>query len=308
MLAYQKFERVNLAIDAVYYSRPYHPDNDLWARTFAVELLNSKLKRHLVFTDIQAGATSQPYVRTGPEDTTLELHYLGNGRYRNADSVLASQVPVIENTDSFYLAIAAALTPEERVVLGMGSAVDINGLRTTLGDRIAAQRSPNGELHLDQAKLVAYERDVILSPGLKADHLGIYHLEGKQFLPLNDRVFQIEYDAHKQKFKLALPDDSPVDAPTLEHNEAGAWRLSMEEPLEWSAEKSFRRLGHGMHAWSDQSIKDVLAIAGVSEGGLRQVHRNNLVPPPLLVDTCQRFNLLDEINVFVEKMQQLCEC
>jgi hypothetical protein len=27
-------------------------------------------------------------------------------------------------------------------------------------------------LHLDQAKLVAYERDVILSPGLKADHLG----------------------------------------------------------------------------------------------------------------------------------------
>lgn len=303
LLAYQKFERVNLAIDAVYYSRPYHPDNDLWARTFAVELLNSKLKRHLVFTDIQAGTTSQPYIRTGPDDTTLELHYLGNGRYRNADSTLASQVPVIENTDSFYLAIAAALTPEERVVLGMGSAVDINGLRTTLGDRIAAQRSPNGELHLDQAKLVAYERDVILSPGLKADHLGIYHLEGKQFLPLNDRVFQIEYDAHKQKFKLALPDDSPVDAPTLEHNEAGAWRLSMEEPLEWSAEKSFRRLGHGMHAWSDQSIKDVLAIAGVSEGGLRQVHRNNLAPPPLLADTCKRFNLLDELNVFVEKMR-----
>ena len=303
LLAYQKFERVNLAIDAVYYPRPYHPDNDLWARTFAVELLSSKLKRHLVFTDVQEGAASQPYVRTGPDDTTLELHCLGKGVYRNADSALAILVPEVNNTDSFYLAIAAALTPEERVVLGMGSAVDINGLRTTLGDRIAAQRSPSGELHLDQAKLVAYERDVILSPGLKADHLGVYHLEGKQFLPLNDRVFQIEYDAHKQKFKLALPDNSPVDAPTLEHNEAGAWRLSMEEPLEWSAEKLFRRLGHAMHAWSNQSIEDILAITGVSEGGLRQVHKNNLAPPPLLVDTCQRFNLLDELNVFVEKMR-----
>lgn len=303
LLAYQKFERVNLAIDSVYYQRPYHPDNDVWARTFAVELLNSTLKRQLVFTDIQPGATSQPYARTGPEDTTIELHHLGKGVYRNADSTLASLVPMIDSTDSFYLAIAAALTPEERIVLGMGSAVDTNGLRTTLGDRIAAQRSPNGELHLDQAKLVAYEREVILNPGLKADHLGIYRLEGKQFLPLNDRVFQIEYDAEKQKFKLALPEHSSVDAPTLEHNEAGAWRLSMEEPLEWTAEKLFRRLGHAMHHWSDRSIKDVLAITGVSEGGLRQVHRNNLVPPPLLLDTCQRFNLLDELKGFVEKMR-----
>lgn len=303
LLAYQKFERANLAIDSVYYPRPYHPDNDLWARTFAVELLNTKLKRRLVFTDMQTGAVSTPYARTGPHDTTIELHYLGKGVYRNADSDLANQTPVVESTDSFYLAIAAALTPAERVVLGMGSAVDTNGLRTTLGDRIAAQRSANGELHLDQAKLVAYERDVILSPGLKADHLGIYRLEGKQYLPLNDRVFQIEFDSHKQKFKLALPEGNPVDAPTLEHNETGTWRLSMEEPLEWPAEKLFRRLGHAMHHWSDRSIKDILAITGVSEGGMRQVHRNNVAPPPLLLDTCQRFNLLDELKMFIEKMR-----
>ena len=292
--------RIDQALDGIYYSRAYNPDIDQWTREFAKGLLSDKLDRYLAITEHDA-----PYlVRTGPDDTAVELRHYGNGIYKAYDVKNSSVIPVPETSDSFYLAIASVLQPHERTLLGMRHPTDSQGFRTALGDAMSAMRQPSGEVRLWDNSASPYIQDLRLPRDLQPDELGLYHLNGKQYVPLYGWVFQVEYDKVTAHWRLKHPSRVGVDAPVLEHNFEGAWRVSTENPLQWQGLSLLRRLRATPVSFEDAVGQQIMRVSHTDEGSLRHVHVNNRAAPPLLMDTWKRFDIEAEIHRFVNAMQE----
>ena len=292
--------RIDQALDGIYYTRAYNPDIDQWTREFAKGLLSDKLDRYLAITEHDA-----PYlVRTGPDDNAVELRHYGNGIYKAYDVKNSSVIPVPETSDSFYLAIASVLQPHERTLLGMQHPTDSQGFRTALGDAMSAMRQPSGEVRLWDNSASQYVQDLRLPRDLEPDELGLYHLNGKQYVPLYGWVFQVEYDKVSAHWRLKHPSRAGVDAPVLEHNFEGAWRVSTENPLQWQGLTLLRRLRATPVSFEDAVGQQIMRVSHTEEGSLRHVHVNNRAAPPLLMDTWKRFDIEAEIHRFVNAMQE----
>lgn len=292
--------RIDAAIDGLYHPRQYNNDADLWAREFASALVRHRLKRDFVITEVRAGTIAKPYHSSGPEDLTVELRHYGDGVYEAYDMRNAGTIAVSPAVDSFYLAIGSVLQPHERQALGMHSATDALGLRNTLGDYMSSQRSPDGLVSLVNGSLVQYEHTVPLPAASQPDAQGIFPFEGGHYLPLFGSFYRIVYDKRIFKWRLKHPQKIGVDTPTLEHNANGAWRLSSENPMGWDDHSLLYRLGGDHSAFTQDMSRNILALTDTPAHVLRQVHRSGRMAPPLLVDTCKRFRIDQEINQFIE--------
>lgn len=296
--------RVDWALDGIYHPRAYQKDCDLWARAFAEGVLNDTLKRRLVITDVSAPTQSKPYFPTSRDDTTVELLNYGSGIFRASDFRNGGTIPVAPPRDSFYLAIGSVLQPHERSALGMNSDTDVSGLRKTLGDAMLARRQPNGEVSLWDRSTAQYERTVRLPRDQPPAELGLYEKEGQKFLYLYGSVYRVDFDPALNKWRMVHPEKVGVNTPVLEHNGHGAWRQASENPLQWEGLQLLRRLRAEPLTVSDEMGRRIMQVSNTEEGVLRQVHVNNLPPPPLLVDTWKRFEIEEKIQTFVNRMQK----
>lgn len=181
---------------------------------------------------------------------------------------------------------------------------DSQGFRTALGDAMSAMRQPSGEVRLWDNSASQYRQNLRLPRDLKPDELGLYHLNGKQYVPLYGWVFQVEYDKVTAHWRLKHPSSVGVDAPVLEHNYEGAWRVSTENPLQWQGLTLLRRLRATSFSFEDSVGKQIMQVSHTDEGTLRHVHVNNRAAPPLLMDTWKRFDIEAEIHRFVNAMQE----
>ncbi|TFY88043.1 hypothetical protein DYL61_25080 [Pseudomonas nabeulensis] len=293
--------RIDQVIDGLYHPRAFNPDTDLWAREFASSLLASRVARKFVVTDISSGPAIDRFVPSGPEDTTVELLYYGNGRYRAYDH-RSGEIPVSPDHDSFYLAIGSVLHPHERLKMGMNSPVDAQGLRKTLGDVMSAQRSPEGYVTLLDRSLGQYQLGTVLPTELRPNAQGVYEQDGQQLLALAGSVYAITFDNRRLKWRLQHPEKIGVDTPLLEHNHHGAWRLAVENPMGWDDHRLFSRLGPGDYNVDQVTASRILKITDTPPRALREVHSANLPPPPLLADTSKRFRIERDILLFIEAM------
>ena len=295
--------RIDAAIDGLYHPRAHNDDVDQWAREFASALVRTTLKRALVITEVVAGAIASPYVSSGPDDSTVELRHYGGGRYEAFDLRNGGTIAVAPGPDSFYLAIGSVLQPHERQLLGMHSASDSQGLRTTLGDTMSNQRNAEGFVSLVNGSLVQYEQRLDLPPDLTPAANGIFAFDGRHYLPLHDALYRIVFDKTRLKWRLHHPTKIGVDTPTLEHNGEGTWRLSSENPMTWDDHRLLYRLGNHQYAFTRDMAARILALTDTSAQLLRHVHRNGRPAPPLLADTCKRLKIEQDIHRFVEAMR-----
>ncbi|MEZ0544236.1 NEL-type E3 ubiquitin ligase domain-containing protein [Pseudomonas sp. Env-37] len=294
--------RLDAAIDGLYHSRPFNPDNDQWAREFASSLLRTRLNRAFVVTEVVDGVITRPYVSTGPDDTTVELRHYGEGRYEAYDMRNGGTIPVSPTTDSFYLAIASVLQPHERTQLGMTADTDAKGLRKTLGDLMSERRGPEG-VSLLNGSLGQYEQNVLLPAHVQANAEGIYQWRDQQLIALYGSLYPITFDQQVLKWRLKHPQKVGVDTPRLEHNGHGAWRLASEDPLSWDDHALLYRLGpQELHIDRPTSAR-ILAITDTPARALREVHSAGLPPPPLLADTRKRVAIERQILHFIEAMR-----
>ncbi len=296
--------RVDQTLDAIYHSRAYSADTDQWAREFAKGLLRDVLDRQLVISEYGDPKNAKPYVPTGPEDTALELRHYGDGIYRAYDFQRNVDVPALPTVDSFYLAMGSMLVREERILLGMKHGYDVEGLRQRMGNMMSSMRLPNGKVMLWENSVVQFALDVRLPNELEPDGLGLYELNGKKYLPLNDAVYEVELDTTLNKWRMKHPDKVGVDAPELERNPQGAWRISTEDPSLWEGLTLLRRLRTTPVTFNDEVGRQIMQVSNTDEAVLRQVHMNNFAAPPLLMDTWKRFDTEAEIEHFVNSMQE----
>lgn len=295
--------RVDLALDGIYHTRTNSPDSDNWAREFARGVLNDTLGRDLIITDDSPTGSGTYYTPKGPDDPTLELVFKGDGLYNSRNFRNSSLEGPVLGYDQFYQAINARLQPHERAQLGMKNDADIASLRQQVGDAMLARRQPDGLVNLWDTATGQYERDKTVLQDKAPGDLMLYEIDGQQYLSLFGSVYQVYFDTLRHTWRLKHPDKVGVNTPTLKHNGDGAWRLSSEDPLQWTGFKLLCRLRAERVTVSEKVGQQIMDISNTSEGVLRQVHANNLKPPPLLMDTWKRFNVAAEIQTFIKDMQ-----
>lgn len=294
--------RIDAVIDSLYHPRAFSDDADQWAREFSSSLLLKRLDRHFVVTEMASGKAQMRYQNTGPDDTTVELLHYGGGRYEAYDMRNAGTIPVSPDVDSFYLAIASVLQPHERELLGMSSASDAQGLRTTLGDLMSERRSPTGLVSLLDHSLGQYQQNRVLPLDLKPNPEGLYDLEGELLMALYGSFYPVTFDTQERKWRLKHPQKVGVDTPRLEHNRHGAWRLDSESPLSWDDHHLFSRLGSGDFNVNQATAERILKLTDTPASALREVHCAGLPPPPLLKDSSKRFAIEGQILHFIKAM------
>ncbi|MCU1728956.1 hypothetical protein NTD86_18390 [Pseudomonas sp. 7P_10.2_Bac1] len=295
--------RADLALDTLYHRRAFNPDGDLWAREFARGVLHDKLNRRLVIEEASSASQLPAYRPSGPDDSTVVLTHHGQGTYQVNDLKGGGAVTFSRTPDSFFLALSHFLSHQERQTVGAEAGASIEGLRQALGDAMRANRQANGEVNLWDTTTAQYERDVPLAGHHPGGELGLYEIQGKPYVALYGKTYQVEYDHLAHQWRMVHPNKPGVNTPLLAHNYKGAWRLQKEKPQQWDGPRLLRRLRAEPTGFSDEVGRQILTVSHTDEGVLRQVHINNLAPPPLLMDTWKRFKIEQDINDFVRQMQ-----
>lgn len=162
-------------------------------------------------------------------------------------------------------------------------------------DTLIEVKLANGQTRLWKVDLKPFESDVLLPDWVAADAEGRVTLEGKDYLPLNDKLYRIELDPTINKWRIKPPVYTKTYSPLLEHNGAGAWRVEGESPHSWQIKTLFKRLGHSVDSLSEKAAEQILALTGTDETLLRRIHLGNQAPTPQLADTIKRFRLDQEL-------------
>ncbi|MEE1865908.1 NEL-type E3 ubiquitin ligase domain-containing protein [Pseudomonas auratipiscis] len=148
---------------------------------------------------------------------------------------------------------------------------------------------PGGEERLWKPDLEPYARDVVLT-GRAADAEGVYHLSGKQYIRIDERVFEVAKDAEGE-WSIRHPEDDQAYQPALTHNGEGTWQAIGEQPLQWSHEQLLKRIGVAAHGLTEEELEQAVKISGVDDDVLRRMHQDHMKIPPLLKEALRRYQV-----------------
>ena len=159
---------------------------------------------------------------------------------------------------------------------------------------------PDGRMRLWNPDLQPYEQTAALPTGGIPDEQGLQHHAGKTFLTLEGRTYAVGAEAESGTYSIRHPQRADAYRPRLAHNGAGAWAHEVERPMQWQGAQLFRRLGHSVAEFSDETAQRILAVSGIDEAMLRHLHVNARRPPALLEDTIRRFKVDERVRAFRE--------
>ncbi|MFJ4440826.1 NEL-type E3 ubiquitin ligase domain-containing protein [Pseudomonas sp. NPDC089422] len=169
----------------------------------------------------------------------------------------------------------------------------------SLVDHMVTARLESGGEKLWQFDLTPFRS---ASPPVQAvvDAAGVYRLHERCWVMMENAFFEV----------VQRPDEQwqikPVDGhgPLLRHNEAGAWRVWCEQPVEWDdTYRIFKRLGGAFSQLADEQIDPVLAIHGMGADDLRGLHVCSKAPEACLVDTVSRVALMNRIQALIRQLR-----
>ncbi|EKT4522701.1 hypothetical protein QEM13_001940 [Pseudomonas putida] len=152
-----------------------------------------------------------------------------------------------------------------------------------------------GEERLWCPDLSPYQSPVQLPGELSPDAQGLYALEDRHYIRIEGRTYQLE-QGEQGSWRLLHPSASDAYRPRLQHNGHGAWRLALEQPLDWSDVQLMRRLGQVTEGLQDDDLIMVMTATGTDADVLRRVHIDGQRPPALLIDALKRLRTDQETD------------
>lgn len=162
---------------------------------------------------------------------------------------------------------------------------------------------PNGETRLWKPELDAYESTIALDTRAVPNESGQHVIDGKTFIRQNGRVYEQFFDEALGKWRIRHPTDATAYQPILESNGRGAWRHTLERPLEWDRLTLLRRMGHVTEGFTDEELIRIADVSGVSDNALRKMHVDLAVPPPELTDAMRLFRADREVGQVIEQLR-----
>lgn len=163
--------------------------------------------------------------------------------------------------------------------------------------------SPFGTLRLWHADLAAYKSNISLT-GLKPNTLGQYEVAGKNYISIEGNAYEKTFDPSIKQWRIKHPTEIDAYQPILRHDGLGAWRHTLERPLEWSRKNLLRRMGPRMERFSDVQLEQIADVSGVSDEGLRKLHIDHRVPPPELAEMARLFEVDRQAGELIEQIRQ----
>lgn len=159
----------------------------------------------------------------------------------------------------------------------------------------------DGGVRLWKPDLTPFNPKVVLPEGLKPTAEGIFTYEDQHYLPIEGDFYRVKLDPVLNTWRIESP-ASPAFSPRLEHNGAGAWRHEGEAPWSWDAHTAFKRLGDAGQSLPEASIEQVMAVTGIDESQLRNLHLGNQKPSPALIDAVEHVRLDQQVQAFCEQL------
>ena len=156
-------------------------------------------------------------------------------------------------------------------------------------DRLKMVELPDGSSRLWHPNLKPYEHTVSLPKDSLPNERGLYQHDGRNFLPLEGKHFEVAIDPQTGQPRLRHPNRPTAYQPRLEHNGVGAWHTELDRPIEWDKTTLMRRLGPMVDGFDAATLEHIRIASGVEENQLRRLQVTNAAPPALLVDTTRRF-------------------
>lgn len=193
----------------------------------------------------------------------------------------------------------------QNIALAAGSSGVARAVRPSpVVDGLVAVKSVKGQKRLWRPDLRLYENPTVSLDGLEPDGQGLYSISEKQFIKLQDKVFQVRIESGSQRGHIQHPVESQAYTPQVRHNGSGGWMLEIEDPRRMSPMQLFRRLGPAAERFSQTAAEHILAASHTGEDVLRRLHMDNLPPSPALADSMRRVQLSESIEHFIGQMQQ----
>ena len=158
-------------------------------------------------------------------------------------------------------------------------------------DNLKPVSMPDGSTRMWNPDLAPYEHKIALPKGSRPDEVGLHQHNGRDVLQLEDKQYVVKKDPQTGKHRVQHPTRTGAYAPQVEHNAAGAWKTELDRPIEWDKIRVLRRLNPLASTFSDTTLEQLLNVSGVDENALRRLHVEHELPPPLLTDTLERFDL-----------------
>ncbi|MGE8185967.1 NEL-type E3 ubiquitin ligase domain-containing protein [Pseudomonas sp. NPDC086278] len=196
---------------------------------------------------------------------------------------------VMENV-AFMAAVGAVASKAPPIT----SSGFVDGMRTIT--------TPFGEPRLWHPDLAAYKSGVALE-GLNPNALGQYEVGGKTYINLEGNAYEKAFDPALKQWRIKHPTDPDAYQPVLLHNNLGAWRHSLERPLQWDRLRLLRRIEPQMQAFSDAELEQIASVSGVSDDALRQMHVDHLPPPPRLSETVASFKADRQVTGLIDRLR-----
>ncbi|WP_219266313.1 NEL-type E3 ubiquitin ligase domain-containing protein [Pseudomonas sp. Xaverov 259] len=164
-------------------------------------------------------------------------------------------------------------------------------------------KRPDGQVRLWKPSLSRYESPVVLPRDLHPNALGQYVQDGRTYIRQGSQVYEQYLDAQANTWRIKHPTDTEAYQPLLEHNGHGAWRHTLERPLEWDRLMLLRRMGHDVEAFSDTELLKVADVSGVSDNTLRKMHMDHTAAPPELADAIRLFKADADAARVIEQLE-----
>lgn len=206
-----------------------------------------------------------------------------------------------EEKEQAVLGFLGVLLNLELLGLGTALAMDFEGSSFIEGLKPVQPRQ--GEQALWKADLTPYEHALPAMPELQPDAAGLYHYQGKTYLGLDGRHYQINPGATANRFHLQHPNNPDAYAPLVHHNGKGTWLHEFEQPWQWRKPQLFSRLSPDAASLDPASADQVLRLSGVDEHVLRRLLVDRERPPALLDDSVTRFKLDQDLKRLVQRLQ-----
>lgn len=169
-------------------------------------------------------------------------------------------------------------------------------------ERFNPVKRPDGATRYWLPDLEPYEQSIKPSAQAKPDALGLHQHQGKTLLPLDDKCYAVTQDSRNGQYRIEHPSRPEAYQPRLQHNDAGAWKTELDNPLSWDQATLLSRSGPDVQRVPVTQRDRLLLISGSDENTLRKAHVNQERLPPLFDDTLKRFNIDQDIQTFIDQM------
>ena len=136
--------------------------------------------------------------------------------------------------------------------------------------------------------------------GSVVDEAGIYRAQDKCWTTIDGHYYEIAQRADGEWQLKPRGGHGPL----LRHNDAGAWRLWVEQPAGWTdAHWMFRRLGERFARLDDHPIDQAMVIHGLKADNLRALHVYARPPEAELVDTVERLLIDARVQALLDALR-----